>query len=38
MFLFGCMANTVTYLDDDLIRPIDEVWDADTDVQILTLS
>lgn len=27
-FLFGCMANTVTYHDNDLISPIDEAWDA----------
>jgi prevent-host-death family protein len=26
--LFGCMADTVVYLSDDLISPIDEEWNA----------
>jgi len=27
--LFGCMANTVVYLHDDLTAPIDERWEAE---------
>lgn len=27
--LFGCMANTVVYVHDDLTAPLDEKWDAE---------